>query len=782
MSHHDHPFVLEREEYKRDIDPIRQYIDNAATFINKQRNVDYETAKEYVVRNLKPGGRFPFKDPTAYYLERNEVGDREKKSSGLYQYIMQAVRERAIIMATFTIYDNPEVNKSYLVDFIDDNVARRGVAKKAMFKAAMARDAAEKRGDSEAYESNRLLHNLMKGEQGNRKISNNSISGAHAQSGTPLFNPTAHSSLTSTCRSTSGYGNANNEKVITGNRHYWSMNIVLNNITSTIKLVDMDQFKVMMTVFGLRAPTVKETMECITYSTNLYWRDARKLKFIEEYVSMLTDTERAAFVYVGDLYHTAKYNDAVVRRLLDKLAQRVDAPCDDHAAFVADHPEEYRNLALLLCPEETRGVDYKDLVKMDQHRIVGSTVANISNTLEEYRLFFKMLFLTPVVPASLALLPTSIRRCALTSDTDSTIFTVQDWCQWHNGYIGIDQKSNATADVMVFIASMSIIHVLARMSANFGIEQKRLFQIAMKNEFKFDVFIPTQVAKHYFAFISSQEGNIYNKYKAEIKGVHLKSSNVPKKIMKKATNLMLEILTTVSSNKKIKLIPILKDIADLERTIVKSVTTGEVEKVVKEETDLVKEIEFVNTRPDDEDDFQPVFSDEELEEGDEEDLDEEVSDEEVEKRAYEYFRIGQIKGADSYTKPEMESNYWYYLFWEATFGQKYGSTQPPPYTGVKISIGLNSATKYKRWLEQMEDRALATRIEAFMKKSNRNKLTTIWLPEQVILSSGIPTELMTQIDTRKIVIGLTQVFYLILECLGVYMLNSKKTRLCMDYY
>ena len=49
----------------------------------------------------------------------------------------------------------------------------------------------------------------------------------------------------------------------------------------------------------------------------------------------------------------------------------------------------------------------------------------------------------------------------------------------------------------------------------------------MKNEYKFDVFVPTQVAKHYYASIGCQEGNLYKAQEPEIKGVHLKSSNAP---------------------------------------------------------------------------------------------------------------------------------------------------------------------------------------------------------------------------------------------------------------
>jgi multisubunit Na+/H+ antiporter MnhG subunit len=161
------------------------------------------------------------------------------------------------------------------------------------------------------------------------------------------------------------------------------------------------------------------------------------------------------------------------------------------------------------------------------------------------------LWVTQNVPASLSHFPDSVRRAAITSDTDSTIFTVQDWVIWHQGRVTFNEMGNAVAAVMIFLAAQSITHVLARMSANFGIEEKRLYQIAMKNEFKFDVFVPTDVAKHYFAYISAQEGNLFAKYEKEIKGVHLKSSNAPKAVMKEAEKMMIHIMETVLAEKKI---------------------------------------------------------------------------------------------------------------------------------------------------------------------------------------------------------------------------------------
>jgi len=711
MSSSVSPFIRPATSYGRDIDIMRQYVEQTAAFLSTKFNKPLLECKAYVKKNLAADGKFPFKDPIAYFLERQDNGDRIKKSGPLSQYISEAVQTRSLIAATLTIYHPPGKAKSYLVDFIDQNVKKRGVAKKAMFQAEMDGDV--------------ILTAIKKAEQNNKKTNNNSISGGHAQASTPLYNKTSHSTLTSTCRSTSGFGNANNEKLLTGNRHYWSPHIVRDNITSTITLVDMVDLQTTMDKFGLRHPSVDETMDCITYSTNLYWWSTKELANIRSYIEKLSEVQRSAFVYIGDFYHIAKYNDSMFRVFLDKLTTVSTEPLPEHMDYMKGSVEEFHNLAVLMHPEITKGLKKKQLEASPDYAIVASTTKNIENTLDEYKEFISTICLSKAVPASLASFPDSIRRSALTSDTDSTIFTVQDWVQWHRGYMGVDKPTNATADAMVMLAAQSIVHVLAQMSANFGIEKDRLFQIAMKNEFKFDVFIPTQLAKHYFALISSQEGNLFKEYKEEKKGVHLKSSNAPKAVTKQAGDMMRRIMDTIVAGKKIKIMDYLKEVGDLERSVYDSIKHGN----------------------------------------------------------YNYFRVQQIKQETSYSKKGMESNFWHYLMWQEVFAPKYGSSQPPPYLSVKVSIGLNSATKLRAWIETFEDRELADRLTNFMKKSNRDKLMTVWLPEQCIAGAvGIPPEILSQVDVRKIIFDTSAIFYKVMECLGIYMETKKNVKLIMDYY
>lgn len=709
------PFVLPRESYQRDLNILQVYLKDSATYLHQMTGKPYDVCFEWVVKQIKPGGKFPFKDPRVKFLERQDNGDREIQETTLSKYINSAIKEKSLISPTFTIYYHPSRKKSLLVDFIDGNVALRSKAKKAMFAARQAKD--------------HNMATIKESEQTNRKLKNNALSGAHVSTSTPLNNKTAHSTLTSNCRSTSGYGNANNEKFLCGNRHYWGPDIVRFNIISIINHSDYAAIEAAMTQYGLRYPTVEETIQCIRYSTDLYWtagkQGRRQFAQIERLVHSLNPLQRAAFMFTGDLYHLMKVNPDMVYQFITELSARIEVPHPDPVGILKTIPEDNQVLAMEICADDLRGKELKKITDTREYAIYASTAENVCKVLAKYFNFIRTFFVTPNVPASVAYFPESIRRAAVTSDTDSTIFTVQDWVMWYKGKLSFDAEATAVAAVTVFLASQSITHVLARMSANFGIEEKRLFQIAMKNEYKFDIFTPTQVAKHYFALISRQEAELKSEYEKEIKGVHLKSSNAPKVIMKQAQTMMTRIMENVIKGELLSAVAFLTEIADIERAVIESIKRG----------------------------------------------------------GHDYFRKGQIKPADSYVKKEEATGFHQFTLWRDVFAPKYGMCEDPPYMCVKISVELETPMKTKTWLAGLYDKDLVARIEAWMAANNKKHLgSTFMLPEAIISSIGIPEEVLSVVGVRKIVLDTTKVFYLICESLGIYMLNKKLTRLCSDYY
>ena len=193
-------FYKDKSQYTNQLNIVQGYLDQLTTYIHKKKNLDIEQSREIAKRILKDH----YQPRTVVYYGRENMQDRVVKEDSLLNYINNNLRSNNILVPTFTSYLNPEVEKSILSEFIAINVKKRSAAKKVMHKAKVE-------GDIDLYNAKNNEQNMM-------KIYNNSLSGAFAQKACILYNPTAHSTLTSITRTITSLSNANNEKLIAGNR------------------------------------------------------------------------------------------------------------------------------------------------------------------------------------------------------------------------------------------------------------------------------------------------------------------------------------------------------------------------------------------------------------------------------------------------------------------------------------------------------------------------------------------------------------------------------------
>jgi len=715
MGAYDNPFFYSKDHYKRDINMQKHWLDDQVAHLSIMTGQSPEFCKEFVLNKIRPGGEFEFKDPQVSFLERHiDTGDRSIEVSTFSEYLREIQVNQDIVAPTFTTYLGAHIRKSPLVGFQQRNVDRRKIAKKAMFKAEMEEG------------KNSFNYKFKHSEQTGRKLSNNAVSGAHVNAHNPLYNRTAHSTLTSNCRQTAAYGNTNNERFLSGNRHYWSLDITRNNIISIINHTDYVRLEKTMTLYNLHYPTVDETMQTIEYSTKLYWTDPKSMIKLRHLVERLQPLQRAAFVYTGDFYHLRVFNDQFARTFMTRLIQYVDTPDPTPDETIHTYPEAYHSLAMQICTSFMLGKTMNDIKKEapEKYAILATVVKNIANVVNDYVHIVQTFWATDNIPASIAMLPFSIRRVVLASDTDSTIFTVQEWVDWYCGGVVFNDTANAVSTAMIFLTSQTIIHVLGTMSANAGVEKDRRFQISMKNEYKFDAFVLTQLGKHYFAQISMQEGNLYSKFKTEIKGVHLKSSNVPKEIVQKAENMMVDIMTQIRTTGKVSALEKAKEVADIERSIEHAIRTGD----------------------------------------------------------FRFLKISRINVAEAYKQGADATNYLQYSLWNEVFGKRYGQTLPPPYRVITVSVELDTKAKMNAWLDQLQDQEMAIAMRQWLVKTNKNNISTLLIPANIVKAQGIPDEIMQAMNIRKIIHKATAMFYLILETLGVYINHTDLRQLVMDYY
>lgn len=712
MSAVDNPFVLPVDEYKRDINYLRDYVSQMALMLSKTEGITIERARDFVLSKIRKGGEYEFKDRELVHTLRGSNGDRHEAHSGLHQYIKTAIAENNIISPTLTRYLHPSVKISPLSLSIDKKVDARNKNKAIAKEAKMA-------GNTD------LAINKENHQKAN-KTSNNATSGALVSSSTVLVNPSGHATLTSTCRLTSGFGNANNEKLVMGNRHYRMPSIAINNILSTVDNTNYEALQATMERYALHMPTVEETLDVVEKGSYRYWTGEKPWAYITRLVESLKPIERAAFVYTGDLYHVRKYNSDMVREFLTKLCTRIEVPLPLEEAkkhqkrFNADHI----SLANQLQGEEMKGISIKDAAEK-HHELYGKVVAtllNIEAVMIEYKDFIRTFFTTTNVPSSIAYLPSMIRDCAVVSDTDSTIFTVQDWAMWYNGNYTVNQANLAIGAGVSFFASQTITHILAVMSANFGVAKERLFQIGMKNEFRFDILGTTEETKHYWSIIGCREGDIYDEYELERKGVHLRNSSVSVVMMDYAEKMMIQICEDLIEGKPFNMQYWMQYVADREIEIMQDVKNGK----------------------------------------------------------SNYFKRAKVNPAKSYKLDETRSMYASYTLWRDVFAPKYGNSELPPYVAYKVNTTLGNKTKFRNWLASWKDEAMRERMIDWMARNNKEKIQTFNLPATVVYNTGIPPEIFELVDLRRIVVDNVSVFYKILETMGSFTLDKHINRLISD--
>lgn len=704
----ENPFLKPVEVYKRELNHYDAYVHDAALLASKLSGDPYETCLEWVKAQTKEGGLFPAEDPKVYYLEKIRPGERVKKVGTMSSYLREIHERRLILSPTMAGYQHPDVLESPTAQYLNKGLKQRSHFKKLKFAAMNANDA--------------LGVALNENRQQREKIKNNSVSGAQGTTSSVLYNKSAHSTLTTICRSASSSTNANVERLLAGNRHYHSPDVTIANIVSTIRRYDYRKVERAVEKYGIVCPTADAVYDSIVQNALVYWNSPSKFAVIRNLVDAMSDYERAAYLYCADMHNLAKFNSELVKDLYDRLATTPTTTVENVEEYVNQLGADELALLGITCDPYLKGVTIGDCVKKrpEAWGYVGQAAKTLIETMNHYALLFDTFWTTMNIAGSMASFPSSIRKVVVASDTDSCIFTNQQWVEWYSNHIDFSQVGFNVAAVTTYFCSLVTAHVLAVVSGNMGVAKQHMRHLEMKNEYAFKVFSLTSMAKHYWASKDAQEGIVFPKPKWEIKGATFRNTNAPKFIRDRVDEMIKEICLTVMAGNKIKVMPILREIAKMEHDIIQGCLTG----------------------------------------------------------SHEYFLMAKLKPANAYKNKN--SNYLYHLMWNEVFGPKYGTVIEPPYIAVSVNVNCSKPAEIADWIAGIEDRELAGRLEAWLKKYGKKSITSLLLPVEAIEGRGIPPEIIKVMDVRRLVKILLKSYYLLLESLGFYITNKNNTRLVSD--
>lgn len=707
----DH-FTKDKSEYHRTVAIMPAYYDQIAHYISTMREIPIGDARDFVIEELR-SGRMKANIPAAHHLNVKPNGDREKKSTSLKEYVDRIVEENLLVAPTLTTYVQPEVEESLYAKYVTVKVKTRKEFKDLKFVYKMKKDPVM----TNRYD---LLQNSVK-----TKI--NSLSGAHGSKGTIVNMKSGHSTLTSVCRVLTSSCNANNEKLLMGNRHYWNPQITLDNLIALANDAKNHAVAEAVEQYGIHIPTTEQVMKMVYYCTSEYWRDEAAHEHIRNYVHRLTDIEKAFVLYGGDMYHLAMFNEKLVKGMIDDMsAQAVDIVIDLDVAkdIMKSVNSDVKALASLICAEIIAGRSVGDLWKTDvmAYLKVAQTAYSVIQSLDKYGLLIRALYRPNLLAPSFYDIQKMYRRAVPASDTDSSIFTNQWWVKWVTGRYGFDVRSYNVSYVMTFFITQTVINVLAILSRNLGLSQDRLRHFEMKNEYYFPVFILTLLAKHYTNFMSAQEGNILPELDKQVKGVNLRNSAASPDVIEKLNLMIDDIMLSVMDEKPISIVAIKSTIATIEKAIYDDICAG----------------------------------------------------------GSKYLRTLQAKDEESYSQKENAPAVQQHRFWEEVLSAKYGAAPPLPYRAVSLKLTVNSKRRMAQWVETIEDRALARRLETWLLKNGKDKMGTVRLPEEIVNEVGIPVEILNVALIRDIVKMIVNPFYIMVSSLGFPLLDDDATYMFSD--
>jgi hypothetical protein len=685
------PFLS--EEYSSDRNILKHAINQHASFLAKTRGEDESEIRANLIKYFKEN-KAKFESRRAKVIIKNKVGDREMHVipfSSVLKHVQQKNYHFSPSMVAYTNSEEEEcVNSIGTRLFIDNRSFYKGLRKKA-----------DKAGDDDLYSKYDELQNAF-------KIFNNAQSGAMSSEGTPINNKTGHTSLTSTCRCLTSTANLINEQFVAGNRFYNTPENTLQSLMARMQVTDLKKLQTVMDKYKLHYPTLDDVMDRVIYCSSRYWDSAKYMKIIRDFLSELDSLYLASILYTLDLVSLFKHNKETISTFFDEFSL-VKAPEEGKELkdyITPDNDDKY----VLAASKLPRNAPFIEIAALNTHHdYVEKKYADLMN------MFFK----SAIPPSGLFDVTSSIRDCVLTSDTDSSIYTVDEMIEAYTDDRDKGVKLNA---VLTYFIRMISVDQHQQLSANLNVSKRNLRMLGMKNEFYFGAYVTTLMSKHYYAHKLMCEGVVYEHPEMEVKGVHLKSSKIAKSIKDFAQKLMTDTLESIKNNTKLDAPVILKEIGDLERTIVTDINSGD----------------------------------------------------------WKWLSRQGIKGRASYSKPEA-SVFFYHLMWENVFADKYGPAPELPYVGVKMSVDLGSKSKLKEWIDSVEDPDIKAKLAKHFEDTNRDKLGNIVIPmERLQYIQGIPKEIQQAVDYRTVIKQNLKCVYEVLNSTGLYFMNDSITRLVSD--
>jgi len=687
VPNHRAPFI--QDTYTTDRNFLKAYHYQAAYLLSLAYNYDYDYMLKLMAEFFVPNEN-GFREAKMRVFKKDKHGDRQPVVMGTCEFFNTVHSNGWHLSPSLVAYTHTDVEQSVNAAGTEQFIEFRRIYK-------------GKRGEvpkgSVAWQAFNEIQNAL-------KIFNNAQSGAMSSSGTPLFNQSGHTSLTSTCRALTSTANLINERLITGNRLLLSYNKTVEGFIAQLQYADQDLIQEVIDEYGMNYATVDQVMDMVVRCSRYYWRNPESLNAIRLLLQNMTPLELTVILCVLDLRGLYVTNMDLMKRFFNDWCATPTMPEGTTASdYAKPANSDYKILCITKLPKDASAAEINFL----NNYHVGVE--------QKWEKFLRAFFKSRIPPTGIFNVKDIVRESVMTSDTDSVIYSVDMIIDDYVSDAGTALKFNG---VLTYFIRCIAVDQHAQLSRNMNVSAKYQNRLNMKNEYLFASYVTTMMSKHYYALQLMVEGVLNAKPALELKGVHLRGVKIAELVRNFTNKLMRRVLDALYTRKTLSAPDILKEVGDIERALKQN-----------------------------------------LEEG-----------------GWFWLTHNNIKHETVYKNPD-STVYFYHKLWEEVLSARYGEAPAIPYKAYKVNLSLDGKKRLQEFYETLEDKNFRAALENFM--GDKTALSSLYVPTNLIEGiGGIPKEFRSAIDDRLIIAQNLKSVYAILESLGLFILNSKMTRLVSD--
>lgn len=619
-----------------------------------------------------------------------------------------------------TWYETSDVHKAPDIDFMMSRMSLRASHKKMMldhrehgqFNLAMLEDF----------------------RQGMVKIGSNSIIGASGSQYSILYDLENFNAITSLSRHGVMAAYVLTERFISHNFHFTSNEEVINHIITTVRACPpKDQIDAAINKYKLVVPFPGDILDSLMPSMTRYYKVPSIPLKLMQLLEGLAPHQRVFVAYHLNMRYLAQSNPQLIRSLIDTLfdvENIVPDPTIELVKISSFFDKDLTQLISVTCGDLINGRILGSMhnpsdssnYDPDTFRRIVSIGRHMQSVLSEIEELFNLFMCAKCVIPRVDNQKNLTRRNVILSDTDSVVFTTNEWVTWYCGKQEMGTRATRVSNLVMFWLSKALDAYIYHMSYTRGAIGEFTKMIRIKNEYMFPILVRCDIAKHYFALKTIQEGKILNPPQLEIKGLQFKDSKLPAVTNEFTETLITDVLMELNEKGTLNIHNYIARVLEYEKTVYDSIMSGS--------------ILYVGTQ--------------------------------------------SIKHAEEY-KDATRTIHKNYLLWMDMFADKYGPIRlPTKVPTIPLTDKMMNNPKYLDWLCAKNKHAYNVLMK--LEPKDRAKITRMPMSGTV---TSIPEELLACADVRSIVYTNIRPAHLILKSFKVELYNhgvNKRRLLLSDIY